>query len=130
MRGGADLVLERFRYWNDFVSWGARTAFETQHTDSRSDCHAWSACPVYFAQTAFAGVTPASPFFKTVRIAPQPSGLKEIRSKTPCPQGVVKTDLRFDGEKVSGTVTLPKGLTGEFVWQGKTRLLSSGVNAL
>ena len=129
--GRADLVMKRLDYWRNFVAHGARTAFETQEIDgTRSDCHAWSACPVYFAQTAFAGVTPSAPFFKTVRVAPQPSGLKEIRSKTPCPQGVVETDLRFDGEKVSGTVTLPKGLTGEFVWQGKTLPLKTGENAI
>ena len=129
--GRADLVMKRFDYWRTFVKNGARTAYETQDpATTRSDCHAWSACPVYFVQTAIAGVMPSSPFFRTVRIAPQPSGLKEIRSKTPCPQGLVETDLRFDGAKVSGTVTLPAGLTGEFVWQGKTIPLASGINRL
>jgi len=129
--GRADLVMKRFDYWRTFVANGARTAYETQSPETtRSDCHAWSACPVYFVHTAFAGVMPSSPFFKTVRIAPQPSGLREIRAKTPCPQGVVETDLRFDGAKVSGKVTLPAGLTGEFVWQGVSRPLASGVNEL
>ena len=129
--GRADLVMKRLDYWRDFVANGARTAFETQSINgTRSDCHAWSACPVYFVHTAFAGVMPSSPFFRTVRIAPQPCGLKVIKAKTPCPQGTVDTDLRFDGAKVTGTVTLPAGLTGEFVWQGKTQPLVSGVNAV
>jgi len=129
--GRADLVMKRFDYWRTFVANGARTAYETQSPETtRSDCHAWSACPVYFVHTAIAGVMPSSPFFRTVRIAPQPSGLKEIRAKTPCPQGLVETDLRFDGGKVSGKVTLPAGLTGEFVWQGKTVPLAAGVNTL
>ena len=130
-RGRADLVMQRLDYWRKFVANGARTAYETQSLDTtRSDCHAWSACPVYFVHTAFAGVTPSSPFFRTVRVAPQPCGLREIRAKTPCPQGLVETDLRFDGGKASGTVTLPAGLTGEFVWQGKVTPLASGANAI
>ena len=129
--GRADLVMKRFDYWRNFVANGARTAFETQEINgTRSDCHAWSACPVYFVHTAFAGVTPSSPFFRTVRVAPQPCGLKEIKAKTPCPQGLVETDLRFDGGKASGTVTLPAGLTGEFVWEGKTLPLKAGENAI
>ena len=129
--GRADLVMKRFDYWRTFVKNGARTAYETQDPDStRSDCHAWSACPVYFVQTALAGVTPSSPFFKKVRVAPQPSGLKEIRAKTPCPQGLIETDLRFAGEDVAGTVTLPAGLTGEFVWRDRILPLAPGRNEI
>ena len=124
--GRPDLIRARFSYWRNFVEWGARTAFETQSIETRSDCHAWSACPVYFMQTVFAGVTPASPFFRTVRVAPQPAGLKFVKAKTPCPQGVIETDLRFEGDAVRGTVTLPKGLTGTFEWRGKTRPLAPG----
>ena len=124
--GRADLIRSRFVYWRNYVEWGARTAFETQSIDARSDCHAWSACPLYFMQTVFAGVAPASPFFRTVRVAPQPAGLKFVKAKTPCPQGIIETDLHFEGDAVRGTVTLPKGLTGVFEWRGKTRPLAPG----
>lgn len=129
--GRADLVLKRFDYWRNFVAVDARTSFETQDPEStRSDCHAWSACPIYFVHTAFAGVSPSSPFFKTVQVAPQPAGLKNIRARTPCPQGVITTDFHFDGGKVSGTVTLPSGLSGEFVWKEGTMPLVPGVNRI
>ena len=126
--GRADLIRARFSYWRNYVAWGARTAFETQNRESRSDCHAWSACPLYFMQTAFAGVTPGAPFFRKVRVAPQPAGLTRIQAKTPHPKGVVETDLRFDGDTVSGTVTLPADTTGVFVWKGREMPLLSGVN--
>ena len=129
--GRADLVMKRFDYWRDFVAHGARTAFETQSVDgTRSDCHAWSASPLYFVQTAFAGVTPSEPFFRRVRVAPQPAGLKEIRARTPCPQGVIETSLRFEDGAVSGTVTLPAGLDGEFLWGERRVDLVPGVNRL
>ncbi len=128
--GRADLIRTRFSYWRDYVAWGARTAFETQRQESRSDCHAWSACPIYFFQSAFAGVKPVAPFFRKVRVAPQPAGLKRIQAKTPHPKGFVETDLTFDGDKVAGTVKLPDGVTGIFVWKGREIPLKPGANAI
>jgi hypothetical protein len=42
----------------------------------------------------------------------------------------VKLDLKFDGEAVSGTVTLPDGLPGVFLWRGKSQALNAGRNAI
>jgi len=42
------------------------------------------------------------------------------------PQGLVKLDLRFIGEKFSASVTLPKGITGELVWRRKRLELALG----
>ena len=109
---------------------GANTAFETQDVESRSDCHAWSACPLYYFQTVLAGVEPDAPFFRSVRIAPQPGPLKRIRAKTPSPSGLIETDFDFAGERVSGRIVLPGNLTGTFVWKGEVRKLTPGVNEL
>lgn len=128
--GRGDLVLERFRYWNDFVSLGGKTAFETQHVDSRSDCHAWSACPIYFLQTAIAGVRPLAPCYGRVRVAPQPGKLRWIRSTTPTPKGKVVIDLKFRDGSACGSIALPPGLEGEFVWRGTKRVLKSGANKI
>jgi hypothetical protein len=77
--------------------------------------------------TGLAGVRPAAPGFARVRIAPCPGPLTRIASKTPHPDGLVETDLAFDGQgRVTGTVTLPAGLTGEFVWNGKALPLKPG----
>ena len=126
--GRADVVLERFSTWRDFLSWGARTAFETQRADSRSDCHAWSACPLFFLQTAIAGVRPAAPCYGRVRVSPQPGKLKWLRSVTPTPKGKVALDLRFRDGGAYGSVVLPPGLEGEFAWKGEVRPLKSGMN--
>lgn len=129
--GRADLILSRLDDWKRIVACGGRTTFEAPSLEPRSDCHAWSACPEYFLQTAVAGVTPAAPFFGKVRVAPQPGPLAFIRAKTPCPQGLVETDLAFapDGG-VSGTVVLPGTLTGTFEWKGRTLPLAPGRTAV
>lgn len=128
--GRADLVFSRLEDWRNFLKWGANTAFETQHIDSRSDCHAWSASPLYFYHTAFAGVTPDKPFFGHVRIAPQPAGMTRIASKTPCPQGFIETEMSFDSGKLSAKITLPGTLEGAFVWKDKCVNLKPGETTL
>ena len=77
-----------------------------------------------------AGVKPASAHFRTVRIAPQPGPLGFIQSGTPTPRGLVEQDLRFADGKVEGTVRLPEGLSGEFVWAGRSTPLKAGVNVI
>jgi len=127
--GRTDLFLKKLDVWREYVKMGLRTPLEGPG-DSRSDCHAWSSNPIYHLHTGIAGVNPAEPGFKTVVVRPQPGPLKWIKSKTSTPKGYVVTDLRFDGEKVSGTVTLPEGLTGSFLWRGKSFELVSGANSI
>jgi hypothetical protein len=46
----------------------------------------------------------------------------------PTPKGMVSVALRFEGDAPIGTVTLPDGLPGTFVWKGASRPLHAGVN--
>ena len=94
--------------------------------DARSDCHAWGSHPLHHLHAGVLGLRPNEPFFRSVRIAPCPGGLRWIRAKTPTPAGIVESDLRFDGDSVRGTVSLPPGLSGVFVWKGRTLTLSEG----
>ena len=131
--GRGDLFLKRLDLWRDYVARGLRTTLEEPETEaktSRSDCHAWGAHPLVFMQRGLAGLQSAAPFFEKVRVAPSPGSLTFIRAKTPHPKGFVEVELKFDGPKVSGFVTLPKGIRGEFVWKGRTIPLAAGKNNL
>ena len=126
--GRGDVVMERFKTWSDYLAWGARTTFETQHRDSRSDCHAWSASPLYFLQSSVAGVRPAQACFRTVRIAPQPGRLSWMRVKTPTPRGLIMSDLAFKECECRGRIVLPGDMVGTYVWNGVEIPLCSGTN--
>lgn len=128
--GRADLFLQSLGDWRAMVSAGLSTTTESGRLSGRSDCHAWSASPLYFMQTGLAGVKPSSPFYGSVCIAPQPGSLSWIETVTPTPKGDVAARLRFSDGKVSGTVTLPDGLPGEFVWRGKSAPLRAGLNRI
>ena len=46
----------------------------------------------------------------------------------PSPKGDISVDLAFVDGNASGTITLPTGLTGVFVWKGVETPLKEGKN--
>ena len=126
----ADLFFGNLGFWKNCIGWNLSTILETPGIDSRSDCHGWGSHPLWHLHTGVAGVKSAAPFYEKVLVEPQPAHLKRIRSTTPTPKGDVKLDLSFDGGKVSGTVTLPEGLTGVFRWNGEDMPLSPGGSSI
>ena len=128
--GRADLFFKNLTFWKNCRDWGLSTILENPWTDSRSDCHGWGSHPLWHLHTGVAGVRSAAPWYEKVLVAPQPAHLKFIRSSTPTPKGNVVLDLRFDGGRASGTVTLPDGLDGTFRWNGAERPLKSGENEI
>ena len=123
--GRGDLIVERLDFWKELVKKGLKTPVEAPG-DTRSDCHAWGSHPLFHLHASVAGVRPASPGFRTVRIEPQPGRLQKIASRTPHPDGFIALDLAFAGDRCRGTVELPPGITGTFRWKGKEISLKGG----
>ena len=114
--------------WKEIVDMGMSGTPEKRiEQDPRSEIHPWTAHPVHFYFSLVAGIRPTSPGFKTVYIAPQPGKLETIVANYPTQYGIISLDLRFDKSgKVSGSITLPKVISGEFEWQNKKVVLPSG----
>jgi hypothetical protein len=106
--------LAELKPWYDMLDIGL-TTFAENPEPTRSDCHAWSASPLYEMLSLVAGVMPASPGFNTVYIKPHPGTLKSFDAVVPHPGGEIKVTLRNNQWELS----LPKGVTGIFEWQGK-----------
>ena len=124
-----DLFFAGLDFWRDCLDWHCSTILEIPDTNSRSDCHGWGSHPLWHLHTGVAGVRSDAPFYGRVLVEPQPAHLRVLRSRTPTPHGDVVLDLAFDGAGgVSGTVTLPAGLSGTFRWHGADRPLSPGRN--
>ena len=127
--GRGDLILERLNFWKDLVKQGLKTPVEAPG-DTRSDCHAWGSHPLFHLHASVAGIRPASPGFRTVRIAPEPGGLPGIQSRTPHPDGDITLDLTFKAGRCRGSVELPQPITGVLVWQGREQKLNGGANSI
>jgi hypothetical protein len=115
--------FDRLTLWAALPAQGFRTLPESPEP-CRSDCHAWGAHPLYHFVTKLLGVLPASPGFRTVRIAPQPCHLTQLAGRVPHPRG--ELGVALDLVKQRAEVVLPRGVTGTFVWKGRTTALKSG----
>jgi hypothetical protein len=123
--GMGDLYYSQLRPWRDMLKIGLTTFAETPEP-TRSDCHAWSASPDYDFLATICGIMPDGPGFVRVRIAPAFGELTEIKGEMPHPRGMIRVELKRVGEKVSGFVELPAGVTGRFLWHGKEIRLAGG----
>ncbi|SDD03921.1 family 78 glycoside hydrolase catalytic domain [Niabella drilacis] len=127
--GMANVYLKMLQPWKDMLALGL-TTFAEKPEPARSDCHAWSASPNYDLLALVCGIEPAAPGFRSVRIAPAPGGLKYIKATMPHPLGMIRMDLSITGDRWTGTVTLPAGSDGLFVYKGKTQKLNPGKNRI
>ncbi len=121
--------LARLGPWRQMLANGL-TTFAEKLDPTRSDCHAWSASPVYEFLATVAGVEPAAPGFAEVRVEPHFGELNEVTAVVPHPRGEVRVELKRKGAGVEGRVALPEGVTGEFVWKGKRVGLREGEQAV
>lgn len=127
--GLGDEYLAGLGQWHDMLARGL-TTFAEKPDPTRSDCHAWSATPVYELLATVVGIEPASPGFATVRIAPHLGHLQHAAAKMPHPRGEIAATLRREGAGLRAEVTLPAGVSGEFVWGGKSVALRAGTQSL
>jgi len=124
--GMADLYYASLTPWRNMVANGL-TTFAENPDPARSDCHAWSASPVYDFLATICGITPASPGFNTVSIHPALGELKEVKGSMPHPKGVIKVSLTRKGASgVTGEIELPPSTDGSFYWNGQKINLHPG----
>lgn len=128
--GQADQFTAALTPWRKMVDSGLTTFAETPDP-TRSDCHAWSASPVYYFLSLVSGIKPASPGFKSVRIEPNFGSLKSIDATMPHKLGTIIVKLRKDNKNnLRGEITLPIHLDGVFIWNGVQRQLIAGINKI
>jgi len=127
--GLGDQYVSMLQPWHEMLARGL-TTFAERPDPTRSDCHAWSASPLYEFLATVCGVEPASPGFKTVRIEPHLGCLKHVQGVVPHPAGEIKVALTRAGNGIQGEITLPPGLGGEFLWQGKVIPLRPGTQTV
>lgn len=124
--GRAGRILDELDAWWGMLRRGAVTVWE-QLEPTRSDCHAWSAHPLFHLPCSVLGVRPAGPGFRSVDIAPQPGTLRHLAATVMHPRGCVTADLRLEASgRWVGRVSLPEGTTGTFRWGGVTMPLRAG----
>jgi alpha-L-rhamnosidase len=123
--GRGNAYLLQLEPWREMLDLGLSTWAERPGR-TRSDCHAWSAHPNYDLLTIVAGIRPASPGFRSVRIEPHLGTLGQLDVRMPHPRGAITASYRRDDKALEVRIHLPPGLRGEFVWGDLTRTLREG----
>jgi len=117
--------------WRDALREGLTTCPEHTTKNPRSDCHPWSTNPPVHYFRTICGIEPTQPGFAKVRIQPALGRLKWVKASLPTPRGAIEVDLKRQGQTgISATVTLPKGMAGSFVWDGKEEQLKPGTTKI
>ena len=125
-----DQFIAQLKPWRDMLAMGL-TTFAEQPEPTRSDCHAWSASPLYEFLSITCGIRPAEPGFRSVRIEPFLGNLTTVNGRMPHPMGEIAVQFeRTPAGSLTGTITLPTTLTGTLRWQGKTIVLKGGKQAV
>jgi alpha-L-rhamnosidase len=107
------------------------TTFAEEPDPTRSDCHSWSASPIYYFLSLVCGIKPNEPGFKSVRIEPHLGRLSWIEGSIPHLLGTIRISLKKDKyNNLTGKVVLPENLTGIFIWNGQSRSLKGGINQI
>jgi alpha-L-rhamnosidase len=124
--GLGERYIERLAPWQAMLRLGLTSAPENPEP-TRSDTHAWAAHPNYGLLATVLGVRPSSPGFRTVRISPALGPLRRANGSVPHPLGDIEVALVREGERgLRAEITLPRGLSGVFEWQGQRRQLRAG----
>ncbi len=127
--GLGDEYLDRLGPWRKMLELGL-TTFAEKGEPTRSDCHAWSASPVYELLATVCGVEPAAPGFASVRIEPHLGALRRAEGVVAHPAGEIAVKLERNGNQLTAEVVLPVGVTGEFFWHGQKAILRAGAQTI
>ena len=123
VRGRGDAMLKRLQDWNWIREYRMSTTPEGHSNDSRSDCHAWSASPLFHWFASLAGIRPAAPGFARVSARPLAPELQPLRGRMPHPGGGF---IEFDFNEKYCKLILPEGIPGELTVGGVTRQAHDG----
>ncbi len=122
----ADRILERVETWKSMADNGAKTAFE-KPDPTRSDCHAWSAHPLFHAAASIIGIRPGKFGFKEVVIQPQMGRLEKVEAEIMHPGGGrISVVIERNGAHFTAEITLPENVSGRLREGAKTFPLHAG----
>jgi hypothetical protein len=108
--GHIDAVFDRLNLWFTLADNGFKTTFEAPG-DTRSDCHAWGAHPLYHYYASILGVRPAAMGFESVVIDPHLGPLTSAEGRLVHPRGTIDVAYARQDGRTSARIVLPDGVT-------------------
>ena len=128
-RAVALMTADNDRSWVGMLKAGATLTKESWNEGVKANIdwnHTWGTAAINVIARCLAGVTPATPGFGKIRIAPDPAGLGSFDAKVPTAKGPVSVRYARTGDGERLIVTTPAPAT--VVFRGKTREVAAGTH--
>ncbi len=128
--GCYELTEKQMDWWIRLLEEHCTTCPETPF-NSRSECHAWSALPMYELLAVIAGIRRESGTPDCVEIRPHMDYLPDLEGKMITEYGEISFRYTPQGEAMCYEITLPEGMSGQFYRKdGEKVELGSGNNVI
>lgn len=115
--------------WRENINMGLTTWAETSNVDNtRSDCHAWGSSPNIEFYRTILGIDSDGLAFSKVKVMPHLGQMTEIKGAIPHPKGSISASYKLENGSWNIQIELPKTITGNLIWKGKTLKLKEGLN--
>ena len=128
--GCYDLTSQQMEWWKHLLDEHCTTCPETP-SNSRSECHAWSALPMYELICVMAGIRQKTGKADEIIVKPHLGTLSDLEGEAVSEYGAVAFSYRKEAGQMQYRLKLPEGLKGTFVKEtGETIALHEGENLI
>lgn len=118
----------QWRKWIQLIDEHCTTCPETPE-NARSECHAWSALPMYEMIHTMAGIRKKKAGSREIEISPNMELLPDLEGAAVTEHGIIRFSYRRQKNSTAYKILMPKGLSGTFVYpDGKTEHLEPEKN--
>lgn len=112
--GCYDLTQQQMDWWIHLLDEHCTTCPETP-SNSRSECHAWSALPMYELICVMAGIRQKEGNPEEIVVTPHLGTLPDLEGEAASEKGMIAFSYHQVDGKMEYRLTLPEGLRGTFV---------------
>lgn len=114
LSGMYDQAFANLNRWRGLLDRGYTTCPEEPQNE-RSECHAWSALPIYEFMRSIAGVHAEQGDWNSIIIQPHLNDLPDLEGCASTPKGSVEFSYRREEGRWSYKIRIPEGVTGCFI---------------
>lgn len=122
LAGRYDLTKQQMDWWIDLIASHCTTCPETP-VNSRSECHAWSALPMYELLAVIAGIRREGTGANGFVIRPHLDYVPDLSGQMVTDEGVIGFDYRRKGDVWEYEITVPKGCEAYFETKDGNRVM-------
>jgi hypothetical protein len=112
--------------WAALPAQGCTTCPE-EPENGRSECHAWSALPLYEMIRVMAGIRNTTIGWQTITVKPHLEYLPDLRGEAVTPHGKIKFNYTRNQNDWQYVIELPENISGQFIYpDGRVCKLEAG----